>query len=476
MIRWASVAARSLNATRHSPRPKVLHLTHSEGGGVAQHVRELLRLVAERLDGLVLRPLERQSAELSIEPAGRSALRFRLPADLASLVELLKRVGVARLHLHHIAGLHPCLASLTAQMAVPWDVTLHDYHLMGGNRTMTGAEHQCGGLGVRAAADSGQLACTEVEGWPTAALLRGASRVIAPTQSAARIYRLAFPALSPIVAAHPDAETASLHRVPVACPLATDEPLRVAVLGALSRAKGADLLEACALTSCERGDGVEFHLIGSAYRRLAAVIEHGEYQPEELVPRLEGVRPHLVWFPAQCPETYCYALSSALAQGLPIAVTGLGALPERLQGRSLSWVLDWRTSPSDWAAFFCDLRAGWQSGAIDSLRSAVAGSAPGLRHDGFYRTRYAQEIAPIACLFGGDFKPEELMAFAPHGARDVGREQFLALFARLRYLPLAAGLIGHLPRPFRRRLWHALSARPVTEFVPQRGKASSENR
>ena len=40
----------------------------------------------------------------------------------------------------------------------------------------------------------------------------------------------------------------------------------------------------------------------------------------------------MLFFPAQVPETYAYTLSVALASGLPIVASALGALPERLAG------------------------------------------------------------------------------------------------------------------------------------------------
>ncbi len=66
----------------------------------------------------------------------------------------------------------------------------------------------------------------------------------------------------------------------------------------------------------------------------------GEYQEADLPALLAKVKPHVVWFPAQWPETYSYTLTAAIDAGLPIVATRIGAFPERLEGRPLTWLVD----------------------------------------------------------------------------------------------------------------------------------------
>ncbi|MBK8536472.1 MAG: glycoside hydrolase family 99-like domain-containing protein [Candidatus Competibacteraceae bacterium] len=86
------------------------------------------------------------------------------------------------------------------------------------------------------------------------------------------------------------------------------------------------------------------------------LILHGRYINEELPARLAGINPHLAWFPAQWPETYCYTLSACLQAGLPVVATDLGAFPERLAGRPWSWIRPWQTRPVAWNDFFVAIR------------------------------------------------------------------------------------------------------------------------
>ena len=57
-----------------------------------------------------------------------------------------------------------------------------------------------------------------------------------------------------------------------------------------------------------------------------------------------------MWFPDQVPETYSYTLSVALASGLPIVASALGALPERLAQHPRAATVPWNAAPADWNA------------------------------------------------------------------------------------------------------------------------------
>src|SRR5581483_10517537 len=199
--------------------------------------------------------------------------------------------------------------------------------------------------------------------WRTrhAVFLSGAERVLAPSRAvAARMIRR-FPAAHVVVAPHPEQEMSERSPVPRMRPVGASEPLRIAVLGTLNAAKGPDLLEACALDARRRALPLEFHLVGQAYRMLrggARLHVHGRYADPDLQDILKRLAPHIVWFPAQWPETYSYTLSAALAAGLPVASTDLGAIPERLAQRRESWVLPWTTGPAAWNDFFMGVRNG----------------------------------------------------------------------------------------------------------------------
>ena len=71
----------------------------------------------------------------------------------------------------------------------------------------------------------------------------------------------------------------------------------------------------------------------SCRRPLAdRIVVSGEYAEAELPALLAQVKPHVVWFPAQWPETYSYTLSAAIDAGLPVVATRIGAFRRAAAG------------------------------------------------------------------------------------------------------------------------------------------------
>jgi glycosyltransferase involved in cell wall biosynthesis len=323
-----------------SPRPRLLFVTHGRGGGVARHVRELAAILASRADILVLRPHRRSFVALEGSGEFADARLWFHHRDWASLVALLRAVGVARLHLHHVQGLPPAVLDLGREIGCSWDATIHDYYPACPQYQLTDASGRyCGEPD-----EAGCARCLSANPaqWPMAIgewraafarFLGEAARVIAPSQDAAARIARHFPGVSPV--AWPHAE-------PHAAPAATR---KVLVLGGLSPAKGMDLLVACARDAVARALALRFRVVGHLAwpvdgERLPVSFT-GEYAEGELAALLEQERADAVFFPAQWPETWSYTLGEAIASGLPILATDLGAFRERLAGLSRARLLPW---------------------------------------------------------------------------------------------------------------------------------------
>ena len=87
----------------------------------------------------------------------------------------------------------------------------------------------------------------------------------------------------------------------------------------------------------------------AARRRMTI---HGAYHEGELPALFSKYRPHAVWFPAPWPETYSFTLSAAIDAGLPIVASEIGAFPERLAGRPLTWLIPPTLDPAVWLTLF----------------------------------------------------------------------------------------------------------------------------
>ncbi len=458
-----------LEMLRTSRRKKVLHLTHHLGGGTKKHIRELSAWLAEDMDALVMRPVEDGGAMLSFGATDAApGLFFSLPQMYPQLLELLRLAGVSRLHFHHTLGLETCLWGLPHDLQLPFDITLHDYYFINAHPSQTDAKGRYT-PDLDAQRSSYPLAVSLKE-WQDnqRQLLQRAQRVIAPSAWVVREFRRYYPGLNYLLAWHPDSEE-HMPWPAVESPYRGGRPLRVLVLGALSPEKGADTLEAVAIAAQKKAAPLEFHLLGYAYRPLAeAVIEHGAYSEEALPRHLQELQPDIVWFTALWPETYSYTLSEMLLSGLPIVAPGIGAFPERLQNRPLTWIAPWNYSPEQWLQWFMQKRSLL---AQQDTRAQPWRNQPMPRGgEKFYREHYLPETEPVqqALPAMDDAWLENLLL---QSRQAEGRRGRLSRKERLlmHLLALRQGRVGRLvsrlvPVNVQRKLKRKLSRKPIHEL------------
>lgn len=465
-----------LSLVAASPLPRVLMISHKLGGGAQQHVEELALLYRGRALFLQLTPeREGESVTLSCYDGQRrlqDGLHFELPREYDKLRNLLAQLGVGRVHFHHTMGLPPRLWLLPQDLGCGYDLTIHDYYLVNGNPTLTDSEARF----ASAELDDFDQRCAghyplppgvSAEQWRDnqRLLVENAERVIFPSADARRRLCRFFTVRRAVTAWHPDYQASQPYPAP-SWSLPAGRPLRVLVLGALSREKGADTLEAVAQAMAGRGSGqaVEFHLLGYAYRALGeAVITHGPYRNSEVYALVEAIAPDLVWYPALWPETYSYTLSIALHCGLPVVVPDIGAFPERVRGRPFSAIIPWDRPLPDWLAFWQALLA---TGELPAGAEATAD--PGERCEGdndFYAAAYLQAV-PVR---PGSLAPATLEGLADNyqlvRAGLSRAERLLRGIWRLSRTPLVAKCVALVPFRLKQSFKRRLSSRPMHDIV-----------
>ncbi len=363
-----AVTAALLN---ESELPVILMLSHELGGGVRQHIDGLVERLSGKAHVLLLQPGARGVTLCLPSIPGHPELS--LPEErVADMAQVLRACGVSRVHIHHLLGMDLDVRKLLHRLGVPFDVTVHDYFpLCPQVNLLPWKEAQyCGEPGPATCnaciADTPSHGARDILAWRSrfAWLFREAERVICPSRDARdRLARYGL-AERALVVPH---EAVVARPWPMHPPKLQGGRLRVAVVGVLAPQKGAHTV----ISVAEAADraAFEFHLVGYAEHDLPAgaskkLIVTGKYQEHELPALLARVKPHLIWFPAQWPETYSYTLSAAIAAGLPVVASRIGAFPERLEGRPLSWLVDPRASATAWLD------------AFEAVRSALRRPAP----------------------------------------------------------------------------------------------------
>jgi GT2 family glycosyltransferase len=451
--------------------PKIVMVSHKLGGGAQQHVDELVSLYQGRALFLQITPdREGASVTLSVFDDGRKlkdGLYFDVEREYDRLVNLLRELGVGRVHFHHTMGLHPRLWRLSDDLGCGVDLTIHDYFLVNGNPTLTDRDARY----VAEDAEDFDPRCAGhyplPEGLDGAAwrdhqklLVEGADRVIFPSRDCAQRFARYFAVATPVVAWHPDYRQSQPYPEP-GWSYTPGRPLKVLVLGAISREKGADVLEQVA--DALSGEAVEFHLLGYAYRALSqAVVTHGPYDSAEACDLVESLAPDVVWYPALWPETYSYTLSIALHLGLPVVVPDIGAFRERVAGRPLSVVSPWDRSTESWADFWRGVQRSARLTPDTAVRP-VAGGAEG--DSDFYQAGYLQAVAAVA----GELSEGTIPGLANNlasGRPELTRsERLLGRLWRLSRSPIAARLISVVPFRLQRAIKRRFSSRPMHDIV-----------
>jgi GT2 family glycosyltransferase len=202
-------------------------------------------------------------------------------------------------------------------------------------------------------------------------LLRGMTRVVAPSASAAGYFGKAFPGLGVEVLGHPEAADAP------AGPRASGSR-EVILLGAIGPHKGSAKLLELAQRAWLTHPDLSFRVIGytnmdDALLAVGNVTITGAYEPDELPRLLAQTDGWLALFLSPWAETYSYTLSEAVRAGLVPLVPDLGAPAERVRAAGYGVVFP---AGAD-AAGLLDLIEGLAAGR-------VAAMAPGAMPAAFF--------------------------------------------------------------------------------------------
>jgi glycosyltransferase involved in cell wall biosynthesis len=339
----------------------ILMITHSWGGGTQRHVDDLINSVSGLVNVINLRIVE-SGFELTIPKYPNHPVLKISNNKQDTMIKCLRAFSSSRVHIHQILGHGPILRSMIEELSVPFDITIHDYHVVCPQQHLHAhySAKYCGELGVeqcnKCIGEYNSFDAHDIVNWRNNHVwfVENADRVICPSVDVKNRIARYYPKANLVIAPH---EASSAGSWVVNAPqVAIDQRLRVTIIGHLTAHKGREIVEACVREGANIP--IEFSLIGAAQppfeQEIAkAFLETGIYRESELVDLLKNLDPHVIWFPVQVPETYSFTLTAAIDSGLPIVASRIGALPERLAGRPLTWFMDdVAASAGEWLALF----------------------------------------------------------------------------------------------------------------------------
>ena len=463
-----------LNLLRSSGNPRILHITHNLGGGTHKHVVELAESLSFMILSIKAMPDYDENIVLFLNGEDRDMAVTFSSKETESLSRFLRFIGISSVHIHQIYNIPIWFVDLVKSFELPYDLTLHDYYYINANPTLTDEEgvFTCDETTRDALCNIPYPIPGDVPSWTwrknQQTLLENAQRVFVPSAYVKDIFYKYFPDVNYVLACHPENKTEGIYPDVFIPEVESGERIRIMVLGALSKEKGADVLEHVAIGSSIE---CEFHLVGCSYRPIdSMVVDHGPYMEDQLDGIIERIDPHVIWFPAKWPETYSYTLSEAMRNGRAVIVPDIGAFPERVRDRPFTWIEPWNKPLDEWVRYFNGLRSVLQD---ESGRSSSWMKQP--KFDFEYSEDYMKSAAfsrppPLSC---GPLDKRWLRdngnRYSRMSWKQNAKEKLFLVLARS-YIgahnrKLSRRIVMMIPYRIKRLVKSWLTDKPVNEFV-----------
>ena len=344
-----------------SPRQRLLWIADQGDWELAAHLRQLAGLLETSCEVLRIRADSPGAVKLEWLRRGEEfSAWFPWPTAHAELLGLLRQLQIRRIHYHRLGRLDELLLRLPADLAVPYEASLHDYYAICPQADLARADGRYCGEPETA----GCAACLaerpapwglDILAWRSRfqRLLAQAQRVIAPSHDVLARTRAYIPQAHYVYLPHPLAS----HQVVQSSVLHSDwGELKVLALGELTPATGLRVLQACAMAAQAQQLPLFFRVLGPALEEVgseraeSALSFAGSCALEQVAELIARERPDAFIFPAQVPLTACQALDVAQQTGLPIVAARLGVLIERLSDSAAARLVDWDAPPEVWNA------------------------------------------------------------------------------------------------------------------------------
>jgi glycosyltransferase involved in cell wall biosynthesis len=320
------------------PRPTLLFVVHSWGGGAIRYARELAEYIVDRANVVFAWGVDNRSFHISTCDPETPESSFDLARGLAAPVRAIRALDIRRADLLCTVGLEAYIDELLDRLAVPFDVTHLGYELIAHNQMRRDGRY------IGDAALSAKAAAVRRSGGLPRYLGKAERRIACSRDAAWRASRL-MPGIPVLPARFP--ERSDPHKVvPRLEPHHAGEPLRVLALGRLAPHKGLAAICEVARIADTRNFPIEITCLGElqvARDDIPTFGQHlrilGSYAQDELEAIVRRLQPHLAWLPFALPETHSFALSDVMRLGLPVLATGHGAIPERVERRPATWLV-----------------------------------------------------------------------------------------------------------------------------------------
>lgn len=263
---------------------------------------------------------------------------------------ILNAFSIDMVHVHHVLGMSLEMYYAAKELEIPVITTIHDYYMVCPSEKLLDAEGRvcCNGESAERCASclkkKEQIADTMgyLKIWRARNLevLEDSKKIIVPSYHTAKMIATYYPELEQKieVVEHGSEELTDIPE------LKHDEKkFRVAFVGGINESKGSQIIYE--LVKKSNAD-IDWYIFGGLGDRELLYLEKknlhkmGPYVREELPELIRKNSIDLICIFSIWPETFCYTLSEAILCRIPVVVSGIGALGERVEQLKCGWTIE----------------------------------------------------------------------------------------------------------------------------------------
>lgn len=352
---------------KNSDKKNILVLIHdwydveNHLGGTTLHVYDIIQELRKKYNFHILAPVNNMYHLTSYWTNSESEIIFPTFFDSRNyetynneykkiLVEIIKDYGIDLIHIHHMKHHYFDIVDIAKENKIKIIYSLHDFYSVCPliNKMYCNKEY-CNNHN----ADKCKECLLKTYKYNEMTIIEWRKRfkklfeysykIIAPTESCKNEILMTYPDIKIDIIEH-GVELKKTKEYP-----ALEDTMDVAFLGAIGVIKGSNIVNNIIK---KKHKNINFHLIGT-YDRILSKKEkkridyHGQYKREDLPKLLKENNIKLICLLSTCPETYSYTLTEAIANGIPVLVSDLGALKERVEKDNLGWTIDLNSNNPD---------------------------------------------------------------------------------------------------------------------------------
>ncbi|MCD7820159.1 MAG: glycosyltransferase [Lachnospiraceae bacterium] len=265
---------------------------------------------------------------------------------------LLNAFSIDMVHVHHVLGMSLEIYEAARKLGIPVITTIHDYYMVCPSGVLLDYKGNACDKNVKSCeycreclSNKFQYASTVnyQNIWRKRNLeaLRISDKIVVPSVHTGDVISDVYPEIREKVQVI--GHGTDLRKPENRLKPREEKIFHVAFVGGINEEKGSQII--CNLIKKSDTD-IEWYIFGGIGDRDLLYLEKknlhkmGVYSREQLPELVEKNQIDLICLLSICPETYCYTLSEAVACGVPVLASDIGALGERVREMNCGWVLD----------------------------------------------------------------------------------------------------------------------------------------